>query len=158
MEPQLKPSNRASVVGIIPPQSATTVQSTGWILSTGFHNFLAIVQSGAITASGLIDAKIQQATSSGGAGAKAVYQNNNTSLAAKAITEWTAAANASSQALINLRGEDLDIANGFIYINFSITPSVASAYIAGLLMGFDPRQLSADNALNAAASQVQVVY
>lgn len=154
MEPQIKPSQRAAVLGTIPPQSATTVQVTGWLDATVFHNLLAIVETGAITATGLVDATFQQATSNGGAGAKAVYLNN-AGVTLKSITQLTAAANSNNQALINLRQEDLDIANGFKFVQLSVTPSVAAALIAAQVLGFDPRNLAADK--NANASQVQVV-
>ena len=158
MEPQIKPSYRASVLGFIAPQSATTVKVSGWLDATIYHNLLLVVQTGVITATGLVDATVQQASSNTGTGAKAVYPNNNTSGAAKAITELVATTNNNNHVLINVRQEDLDIANGFKWVQFSITPSVAAALISGLVMGFDPRNLSADNAVNANASQVQVVY
>jgi hypothetical protein len=147
MEPQIKPSQRAAVMGIIAPQSATSVQTSGWIDATVFHNYLATIQTGAMTATGTVDAKLQQATSSGGAGAKDV--------ANKAITQLVAASNSNNQVEINLRQEDLDLANGFKWFRLSITPATAASLIAGLVQGFDPRNLSAD--ANAATSQVQVV-
>lgn len=145
----LKPSQRASVVGAVNPQSATTVQVSGWLDSAAFHNFLAVIQTGAITATGLVDAKIQQATSSGGAGAK--------DITGKSIVQLTAAANANQQALINLKHEDLDIANGFRWIQLSVTPSVAAALIGATVLGFDPRFGMASDTGNASAAQVQAV-
>lgn len=145
----LKPSQRASVVGAINPQSATTVQVSGWLDATAFHNFLAVIQTGAITATGLVDAKIQQATSSGGAGAKDVT--------GKAIVQLVAASNANQQALINLKQEDLDIANGFKWFQLSVTPSVAAALIGASVLGFDPRFGMASDSTNANATQVQVI-
>ncbi len=147
MEPQIKPSQRAGVLGGIPPISATTVQTSAWLDATIFHNILFKVSVGVIAATGLVDAQVQQATSNAGAGAKAIT--------GKSITTFTAAANSGNQALINLRQEDLDIANGFKWVQLSITPSVAAALISGAALGFDPRNLSADK--NAAATQVQVV-
>jgi hypothetical protein len=145
----LKPSQRAGVVGQINPQSATTEQTTSWIDATLFHNYLAIVQVGAMISTGLVDAAIQQATSSGGAGAKAIT--------GKAITEFTQTANPNEQALINIKQEDLDTANGFKWIQLSITPSVEAALIAGTVLGFDPRYGFASDSTNAASSQVQVL-
>jgi len=150
MEPYIRPSKRASILGTIPPQSATTVQSSGWLDATTFHNVMAIIETGTISASGTVDAKFQQATSNAGAGAKDVT--------GKAITQLTQAASGSNkQVLIDMHQEDLDIANGFKWIQLSITPATAAALIAGQVLGFDPRNLEASNSLNANASQVQVV-
>jgi hypothetical protein len=48
------------------------VQTSGWFDATTFHNFLAMIQLGTITATGLVDAKVQQATDNSGTGAKDV--------------------------------------------------------------------------------------
>jgi len=145
----LKPSQRVGVVGAINPQSATTVQVSGWLDATVFHNYLAIVEVGAMISTGLVDAKIQQATSSGGAGAKDVT--------GKAITQMTQTTNPNEQALINLKQEDLDIANGFNFFQLSITPSVEAALIGGVVLGVDPRYGFASDSTNCASSQEQVV-
>lgn len=146
----LKPSHRVGVVGAINPQSATTVQTSAWIDATTFHNYLALIALGAITATGLVNAKLQQATDNAGTGAKDVT--------GKAIAQMSAAApNSNQQALINLKQEDLDIANGFKFFQLSITPSVAAALIEATIVGLDPRYGFGSDAANAAASQQQVV-
>jgi hypothetical protein len=144
----LKPSQRIAVMGFIAPQSATTVKTTAWVDASTFENFMAIIQTGVITATGLVDATIQQATSVGGAGAKALTT-------ALAITELVATTNNNQQAIINFKQDDLDVTNGFRWIQLSITPSVAAGLIAGVLLGCDPRYAPAD-AL-APTSQVQIV-
>jgi hypothetical protein len=150
MLPQIRPSDRVSVLGTIPPQSATTVQVTGWLDATVFHSLMAVVATGAISATGTVDAKMQQATSAAGAGAKDVT--------GKAITQLTQAGSGSNkQVLINLHQEDLDINNGYKWVQLSITPATAAALIDGKLLGFDPRNLPASAALNANASLAQVV-
>jgi hypothetical protein len=149
-EVNMKPSQRASLVGAIDPQSATTAKTSGWIDATVFHNYLAVIAAGAISASGTVDAKFQQATDGSGTGAKDVT--------GKAITQLTQAASGSSkQALINLKQEDLDIANGFKFVQLSVTPATAAALIMAGVFGFDPRYGAASDSGNAAASQVQAV-
>jgi len=143
----LKPSQRASIIGAIPPQSAAAVQVSGWLDVTTFHNLMAVVQLGTIGAAATVDAKIQQATSNAGAGAKDV--------AGKAIVQFTKAnTDDNKQALINLKHEDLDIANGFKFVQLSITPAVAATLIAGTVYGFDPRYGQATD--NDAATVTQV--
>lgn len=128
----LKPSQRAGVVGVIDPQSANAAKTSAWIDSTAFMNFLAIIKVGALGAGSTVDAKIQQATSVGGAGAKDV--------AGKAITQLTKAApNDDEQVTIDLKQEDLDFNNGFKFFQLSVTPAVAACLIDATILGFDPR-------------------
>ncbi len=149
MWPALKPSQREAIVGSIDPQSATTVQSTGWIDGALFNNYEALILVGAISATGVVNASIQQATSAAGAGAKAL----GTPLAITALTQ--AGGNSSSQQRINFRGDLLDVANGYRYFQLSITPSVAAALIAGVVQGTDARYGPADGL--AAATQTQII-
>jgi len=146
----LKPSQRAAVVGVIAPISASSVQTSGWIDSTLFHNYLALVQLGVLGASATVDAKLQQATDSSGTGAKDVT--------GKAIAQFTKVnTDDGKQALINLKQEDLDFANGFKFFRLSITPAVAASLIGGAVMGMDPRYGAASDSGNAAGTQAQVV-
>jgi len=148
MWPTLKPSQREAILGSIDPQSATTVKTTGWVDAALFQNWEALILVGAISATGTVDAKIQQATDNAGTGAK--------DLTGKAITQLTqAGGNGSQQCRINVKQDDLDVSNGFRYIRLSITPAVAAALIAGVLQGVDPRYAPADTL--AAASQIQVI-
>lgn len=135
----LKPSQRSSIVGVIAPISASSVQTSGWMDATAFHNYLATISVGVLGASATVDAKIQQATSSGGTGAKDVT--------GKAITQLTkAGSDDGKQVLINLKQEDLDFANGFKFIQLSITPATAACLISGDVRGFDPRYgMATDN-------------
>src|SRR4051812_30737625 len=119
MNPNLKPSQRAAIVGVVNPQSATTVQTSGWIDATLFANFMALVVAGALGASATVDAKIQQATDNAGSGAKDVT--------GKAVTQMTkVATDDNKQVEINLRQADLDFANGFKFFRLSITPATAA--------------------------------
>jgi hypothetical protein len=146
--PALLPSQRVAVVGAVAPQSVAAVQVSGWIDATTFHNYMALVQLGAIGAAATVDAKFQQATSNAGAGAKDV--------AGKAIVQFTKAnADDNKQAVINLKQEDLDFNNGFKWFQLSITPAVAASLIGGTVFGVDPRYGFASD--NKAASQAQIV-
>lgn len=148
MEPHLKPSQRAATVGHISPvsQAAGTVNS-GWIDATTFHNYLATLMTGVLGASATVDAKLQQATDSGGTGAKDVT--------GKAITQLVKASNDTNEVQINLKQEDLDFANAFKWFRLSVTVGTATSLVGALIQGFDPRNLAAN--ANASATQVQVV-
>ena len=149
MWPALQPSKKIAVMGAIDPQSATTVQTTGWVDSSTFENFLALIEVGVISGGGTVNATIQQATSSGGAGAKAL----GTPLSIVALTQ--AGGGSSTQSLINFNSDDIDVTNGFRYLQLSITPSGAAALIAGQLLGVDARYGPADT-LAAATQQTPV--
>lgn len=148
MSTALKPSQRAAIVGVINPQSSSSAQSSGWIDATTFFNFMAVILAGAIGSSATIDAKLEQATASDGTGAKDVT--------GKAITQLTkAGTDDNKQALINLKQEDLDFANGFKFFRLKITPATAASLISGVVMGFDPRYGAASD--NDAATVDEIV-
>ncbi|MFZ5719208.1 MAG: hypothetical protein ACOY5Y_07040 [Pseudomonadota bacterium] len=148
MDTALSPSQRAAVVGVVNPQSATTVQTSGWIDASTFHKFMAIISVGAIAASGTVDAKLEQATASDGTGAKDVT--------GKAITQLTdAGTDDNKQVIINLKQTDLDFANDFQFFRLSITPATAAALISGVVLGMDPRYGAASD--NDAATVDEIV-
>lgn len=127
------PSEIAGVVGIVDPDAyAVGAQSTGWIDAAKYHAFLAIVMAGDLGTLATITAKLEQATTSGGAGAKDVP--------ARAITTLTkAGTDDNKQALINVRPEDLDIANRFRFFRLTMAVTDAASDAAGLVLGFYPR-------------------
>lgn len=127
----LKPSDRAAVVAVINPASqGAGAVSTGWIAAKDYSWFLATVAAGVLGAAATLDAKIEQATSAAGAGAKDVT--------GKAITQLTkAGGDDNKQALINVNQEDLDQAGGFTHIRLTLTVGVAASLVAATLAGFD---------------------
>lgn len=128
MNPNVRPSDRAALVGVIDPQSATTAKSTGWVKAT--ENMLAVISAGAFATSATLAAKLEQATSDAGAGAK--------DITGKAITALTeAGTDDNKQALINLRAEELDVENDFDYVRLTLTPAVDAVLIHGQLFAFD---------------------
>ncbi|HET6969970.1 MAG TPA: hypothetical protein VFH92_02495 [Phenylobacterium sp.] len=135
----LSPSQRAGIVGVIDPQSASTAKSTGWIDATTFHSYLATLQVGALGASATVDAKLQQATDNTGTGVKDVT--------GKSITQLTkAGTDDNKQVEINLRQEELDFNNGFKFFRLTITPATAASLISAIVQGFDTRYgLASDN-------------
>ncbi len=156
MWPALQPSKKIAAMGAINPQSATTVQTTGWVDASTFENFLALIEVGVISSGGTVNATVQQASSATGTGAKQVYSGNNTSGTALSITALTqAGGSGNQQVLINIKNDDLDASNGFRWLQLSITPSGAAALIAGQLLGVDARYGPADTL--APAAQVQIV-
>lgn len=132
MFPNAKSSELVAVLATLDPvsQAAATV-TTGWIDFSKFHTLLAVLQTGVMGAAATVDAKIQQATSSGGAGAKDV--------AGRAITQVVKASGDNKQVLISVRDNDCDVANGFSYVRLSVTVGTAASLIAAMVLGLNPR-------------------
>ncbi len=132
MNSNLKPSDRVAVVGNIDPDAyGAGSYTTGWIDMSKFLAIMAVVQAGTLGASATLDAKIQQATSAAGAGAKDVT--------GKAITQLTqAGTDSDKQAVINLFANELDINNGFTHVQLSITVGTATSDAGAIVLGLDP--------------------
>jgi hypothetical protein len=132
MNSNVKPSDRAAIVGNIDPDAyAAGTYTTGWINMADFLSIMAIVQAGTLGSSATVDAKLEQATSAAGAGAKDVT--------GKAITQLTqAGTDSDKQAVINLFANELDINNGFTHARLSITVGTATSDAGGIVIGFDP--------------------
>lgn len=128
-----KPSEAVAIVGSIDPRLAVpAAYSTAYVAAKNFHQFLAQIAVGALVATSTVNAKLEQATSAAGAGVKDVP--------GKAITALTAAgADDNKQALINLRGEELDVDGGFAFVRLTVTVAAANANIAGTLLGCEAR-------------------
>jgi hypothetical protein len=142
MNSNVKPSDRVAVVGKIDPDaySASTV-TTGWIDMSKFLAIMAIVQAGTLGSSATLDAKMEQATSAAGAGAK--------DITGKEITQLTqAGTDSDKQAVINLFANELDINNGFTHVRLSMTIGAATSDAGAIVLGFDPVKdvASANNA------------
>lgn len=117
-----------SVLGTVDPisQGVGTV-TTGWISAANHERFMALIQTGVLGAAATVDAKLQQATDNVGTGVKDV--------AGKSIAQIIKATGDNKQAEINLRAEELDIANGFAYFRLSITVGVAASLLGASVLG-----------------------
>lgn len=106
------PSEQAAVVGTIDPDVyAHGAQNSDWVDMADFEMVMAVLLIGTFPDTDTtMDFKLQQATSSGGAGAK--------DITGKAITQIASGSPVVSdkQAIINVRGAELDIANDFRFV------------------------------------------
>jgi hypothetical protein len=147
MFPNAKGSELLSILATIDPASisAGTV-TTGWVSAGNHHNLLAVIQTGALGTSATLDAKLQQASDSTGAGAKDV--------SGKALAQIVKATGDNKQALINLRPDELDVSNGFAFVRLSLTVGTAASVAGAQLLGVNPRYASADAINQAAVVQI----
>lgn len=126
MRANLKPSQNVAILDSIAPQSMIAgTYTSGWVAANQALWLAAILQIGTPGSSGTIDAKLQQATSSAGAGAKDLI----------AMTQQTAA----GQVIIQAKTDSLDLANGFGYVRLSVTTAVAATPCSALLLGMSER-------------------
>lgn len=141
-------SELAAVVATIDPDAyvASTVTSD-WVAMSKFEHIQAIVMAGTLGASATLDAKLEQATTSGGAGAK--------DITGKSITQLVKATDDDKQAVINCRGEELDVDGGFDFVRLSMTIAVATSDAGGIVMGHGPRYAPASD--NDLASVAEIV-
>lgn len=127
-------SEAIALVGVVDPDvtTASTV-TTGWIDASEFDRFLAVVSAGTLGTNATVDAKLEQATSAAGAGAK--------DITGKAITQITQAGTDQSdtQALINLRQNELDLANDFTHFRLSVTVGTATSDACAHVFGYAPK-------------------
>lgn len=147
MDGNLTTTARAALVAAIGPQQAAVGTVTSpWIDMRDWGSLQALVAVGVFGAGATVDAKIEQATDSNGANAKAVP--------GLAITQLLAAGGNNRQAVINVRGPQLD-KTGFRFVRLSVTIGGASTFVAGSVLGFDPRYNRAS--ANQAASVAETI-
>jgi hypothetical protein len=143
-----KLSESLAVLATINPSSqAAGAAYSGWISIAEFDRILALVQVGAFGASATVDANIQQAQDATGTGAKAIGTG-------KAIAQILAAGGNNVQALIDVRSTDLDVANGFGFVQLEILVGTAATETAGVILGGDARFEPASNFNQAGVVQI----
>lgn len=129
------PTDRAATMATIGPLSSAAAQTSAYLDCSLFRRVLATVTTGTLGTSSYVDAKLVQATSSGGAGAKDVPNSS--------ITRILKASGDNKVAQINFDTANIDVANGFRYVALVITPSGSisppnASIVGGTLQGFDP--------------------
>ena len=143
-----KGSELLSILATVDPVSqAVGTVTTGWISVANFHALMAILETGALGVAGTVDAKLQQALDAAGTSVK--------DITGRAIVQFTQVGGGSAkQAILNLKPEDLDIANGYGFVRLSITVGVAASVVAAQIIGLNPRYADADVFNQAAVTQI----
>ena len=104
---------------------------TAYVPVANFHSIAAMIDVGAFGAGATVDAKLRQSQDNAGTGVK--------DIAGKAITQLVAAGGNNRQAIIECRGEDLDVTNGFGFVCLSVTVGVAATQLCAFLCGANQR-------------------
>ncbi len=138
-----KLSESLALLAAIPPSSqAAGVVFSPWISLDETDRILAIIQVGAFGANATVDASIAQAQDAKGTNAKPVG-------AGKAVALTTAMGN-DVQATIDVGSVDLDVANGFGFVQLGLSVGVAATETAALILGGSSRYEPASS-FNAAS-------
>ena len=114
-------SEAAEYLGGIDPASYNSEQNTGYLNLENYHRCVILVHAGVL--GGNVDIDIEQGTDSSGTGAKKV-DSGGKDLALTATTDN------NTVSVIEVKSEEMDVANSFNHINVECTP--ASAGIIGI--------------------------
>jgi len=122
-------TEHAALLATIDPASYSTEQNTGYVSLANYHRAVVLIHCGVI--GGNLDIDIEQATDTSGTSAKS-FDSGGKDIAKTATTDN------NTVSAIEIRNEELDIANKFDCINVEVTP--ASAGIFGVqVYGLAPR-------------------
>lgn len=125
-------SDRVTLAAVIDPDAtAAGAVSSGWVSMVDFDNIMAVAMAGTLGTSATLDAKLEQATNSSGAGVK--------DITGKAITQLVKATDDDKQAIINCRAEELDVENSFTHVRLTITVGTATSDAGGFIVGMNGR-------------------
>ena len=124
--PKISLASDCVTIAAVAPVSigAGSSSLTGWISVAGFKRLKFSLLVGTITSTGVVNFSINQATSSTGAGSKA--------LAGAAITAITVS---NGVAEISINGDALDTNNGFAYVQAVPIVTTAAAVLGFLAQG-----------------------
>lgn len=120
-------SEHLAVLGQLVPVSSSTTQNMAWTSLAGYGRFMAMIHVGAMVATSTVDAKLQIATSSGGAGA--------IDIPGKAITQMLAASDGSKIRFIDLKSDEIPSTAVYTHIRVVLTVATATSLVAAVLFG-----------------------
>ncbi len=147
MQSNLRPSDLFAIIGNIDPDAYTAdAYNTGYVDVSKFARIAFVVQAGDLGSSATLDAKLQYATSSGGAGV--------TDITGAAITQLTqAGTDSNKQAIIEVNVDSLP--SGATHVRGVMTVGTATSDCGAILLGFGPRYAPARD--NDAATVDEIV-
>lgn len=144
----LLPSENAAIVGTIDPDAnAAATYLSDVIDMSKFESIMALVMTGILGASATINAKLVQATTSGG-----TYKD----VADKAIATLVKATGDDKQVVINCRAEEIDVDNGYRYVKLSMTVGTAASDAGAVVLGFNARTNPASGVGLASVAEIVI--
>lgn len=128
-------SETAALLYNLAPISVTNGSEvfTSYVSLANYHRAAIVIHTGVMQSSGTIDAVVHQATDTSGTSAKHLTSS-------KAITQLTQAGSDSNKdVVIEVRTEELDVANGFDCIALGYTVGTAASIMSIEIYGLVPR-------------------
>lgn len=116
-------------IGKINPQSTNTAVNSGYLSAAMHRRFVAIIEVGAMTATGTLDAKLQMAKDGSGTGVIDIPD--------KAIAQMLAASDSNKTRLIELRSDE--IPDGYTHIRLLVTAATAASLVSARVWGYVAR-------------------
>jgi len=124
-------SEAVEVLGIIPPASYTTAQTTAARIPMSGHSRVVVMAfTGLIAASGTLDLKVEQAN--------ALTSGTVKAITGKAITQLTDTGD-NKVLMIEILSSELDVSNGFNWLVVTATPATAASLLCVAVLGVDAR-------------------
>src|SRR5512139_995221 len=121
----------------VPPavKSPAAAQVSTYVSLANYHRAVCVVQTGAIAATSTCVIQLLQASTSAGAGSKGIP----TTVGQTKTTTSLTTADANSVIVIELRTEELDVANGFEHVAVSRDVDTDTVALGIILYGIEPR-------------------
>ena len=113
---------RYKLVDVIHPISSSSAQDGSWKKVENTGEIVAIINTGAIASGSHVDAKMRQANTAGGGGAKDIANAKITRLTATDDNQCI---------LISVHTKNLD--DGFLWVQLIITPAGTASLVSGLV-------------------------
>lgn len=130
------PTERMALLAKISPASYNSEQNTTAVDVAKYNRILILIHVGALGSSTTLDADVEQRTSVNG---------TPKNVTGKSITQLTqAGSDANKDVAINVRTEELDVNNGYHFLNLELTPAVSTAIVGAEVYGCEPKQHPVD--------------
>lgn len=124
------------LVNVVPAvKSAGAEVISAYVSLANYHRAILIVHTGAIAATGTVRVRLLQATDTAGTSAKGIP----TTATQDKITTVLTTADANSVVAIELRTEELDVANGFDCVAVGYDVDTDTVAMSAILYGIEPR-------------------
>ena len=121
---------------VVPPvvESPAGEQISAYVSLQGYHRAVAVLTLGAIAATGTVQVRFLQATTTAGASAKGIP----TTATQDKITTVLTTVDANSVVVIELRTEELDVDNGFDCVALAYDVDTDTVALSAIVFGTVP--------------------
>lgn len=121
----------------VPPavKSPASEVISAYVSLANYHRAVLVIHTGAIAATGTVIVRLIQATSTAGASPKGIP----TTATQDKLTSTLTTADANSVIAIELRTEELDVANGYDCVAIGYDVDTDTVAMSAILYGIEPR-------------------